>query len=175
MENKLRAFEYLIYLLIKWAKEYYEEDEVYKQLDRLKIFKMLFLVTTVDSNKSNPNLLRIFNRFAAMPLGPVEIDIYNNLSNLILFSINKHLVLKNPDIQLNSHSFDNVDLDVKRMINNSVNKLRHIAPSLIFLRSSTLVEITHRWKSWKITYSSNTQNNAIIPLELILDDTKQYK
>jgi hypothetical protein len=48
-------------------------------MNKLKLFLLLFFVTSVGSNKSSENQLTdIFDNFVAMPYGPIELDLFNN-------------------------------------------------------------------------------------------------
>lgn len=79
-EIKIKSFEYLIYLLCKWwIEENPEKPWVENDLSTLKVMKLLFLISSVNSNSENDGLLNVFDNWYAEPFGPNEKDIYMHL------------------------------------------------------------------------------------------------
>lgn len=75
---KKQAFEYLLNGLLQW----FSNGELYKNsnsFSRVKVLKLLFFVAVIKDADGN-DLLDIFDKFYAMPHGPVESDIYNYMS-----------------------------------------------------------------------------------------------
>ena len=75
MEEKKAYFEYLIDSLIQ------RNNCSFDGFTTLKLIKLLFLVVGVSSTEQERGLTTIFDKFVAMPYGPVESDIYNCIQN----------------------------------------------------------------------------------------------
>lgn len=155
METKIEIFEFIVHKLKDWFMERnrinsLEEFNQKNDFSTLKLLKFHFLVSSIESATNN-NLLDEFS-FYAMPYGPVETDIYSRIKT-------------NPEF--NSFSVDNFkstftssnymgnwnDIRLINSIESSVSKLKEIDNSLINADAGSLVDLTHKWSSWKITYS----------------------
>ena len=94
MNTKKLAFEYFLCELMKWDMEARSltEFNTSNDLSILKALKLLFFTVAVDAKDENSLLETIFDNFHAMPLGHVELDIYNQYSDLKYFKIDKRSV-----------------------------------------------------------------------------------
>ena len=77
--TKNDLFEYVVYKLDQWYKETHEGQTL--QITKLRLQKILFLLCAVNATKKEHGLLSIFDRFVALPLGPVEMDIYEAMKS----------------------------------------------------------------------------------------------
>lgn len=146
--NKSAAFSFLIDKFIDWYKEVKVDEEYFNKFTKLFLLKMLFLVAAIKTDDSE-DLLDVFDNFYALPYGPVESDIYNEIS---LNMIPNFLI---SDRQLEP-KIDKVDLDLRiddrTKLCKSFDKLRGENNDLITLKAFELVEITHKWESWNTTF-----------------------
>lgn len=175
MSVKIKAFEYLAIKLSEWYRELnhnlpFERND----LNKLKILKLHFFVSAVNANESKEGLLRIFNNFYAMPYGHVESDVYSQLNQLESISIDRS-GLKFTKI-LPKHYFDEIE-NIIPEINHSINELKSINIDLINYKALDLVNLSHRWYSWRLVFNYAKQNgsfSAPIPSELIRKEPKFF-
>lgn len=80
MTTKELAFEYLMDCFIDWYKSIKNDNSFHYSFTKLKVIKLLFFASAVNANNEDHNLLGTFNKFVAMPFGPVESDIYNKMN-----------------------------------------------------------------------------------------------
>ena len=148
MTNKVIKFEYILAKLIEW----HSSMEPSKKADlssftRLKVLKLLFFVAAIKQDNGN-DLLDIFDNFYAMQHGPVESDIYNSIvDGLNFFSF------KDRDLSINcsisEDSFDELSEEEKRTISSSISSLRKANSEIVLYTAFQLVNLSHRWESWK--------------------------
>lgn len=116
---------------------------------RLKSLKLLFLVSAVNATKEENGLLDIFDRFYAMQHGPVESDIYNAMvtSETYMFDFGERITtIKNGD----THVFEQIPNEIKIKIETSIKTLKDKNALIVMYKSFDLVEITHKWESWRV-------------------------
>ena len=70
---KQQIFEYIVYRIYKWYQENECPEKVEEELTIMKLMRLLFLISGVDSNY---HLFDIF-RYQAWQYGQMEPDIYN--------------------------------------------------------------------------------------------------
>lgn len=150
MKNKLLKFEYILVKLIEWyfsIKTNSIEDENLSSFTRLKVLKLLFFVAAVKQNDGK-DLLDTFNNFYAMQHGPVESDIYNSITRgLQFFSFEgRNLHIKNP---IEESAFIELSQNEKESIIKSISALKTINNNIVLYTASQLVNLSHRWESWK--------------------------
>lgn len=174
METKIRALEYIIDCLIEWYKEQLRNDNYLTSFTKLKVIKLLFFVSAVNATKDNAGLLNIFNRFVAMPFGPVESDIYNqiNISNIGKYTVS--------DKSLSVGEEEQVMLEdgIRVQIDNSIQRLKDINPALVGYTAFELVDLSHKWSCWQVVYNYALQINKgsfPIPNQLIVESDKYYQ
>ena len=178
MENaKLLAFEYIINRLIAWYIEIKQTDTetALKNFNKLKLFKLHFFVAAVNSNTAQtPDLLDTFDRFYALPYGPVEGSIYDHLNELNFYSIyNDHVEIKGKE-----PDFAGLNLLVNKQIDSAIQALRKKNDNLVALPAFELVEISHKWPVWKLLYAhalKEGRRNESMPGELIRISSKFYE
>lgn len=147
METKIKidSFEYVISKLLSWYKEISKKDDL-SSFTKLKLQKLLFLLSAVNATEQDRYLLNIFDNFYAMRHGPVESDIYNamveNKFPHISF-MQRNMTLKQIDFEIN------ISEVYKKMIDCAINQLKEKNNQLVVYPASVLVDITHKWKSWK--------------------------
>ncbi|MGB0880147.1 MAG: type II toxin-antitoxin system antitoxin SocA domain-containing protein [Polaribacter sp.] len=137
----------------------------------LKLIKLQFFVSAINSSK-NSILLDNFE-FHAMPYGPVETNTYSSIKkekNLINFELSNFRLNYNNDIKL-----PEIDENIISEIKEAINILKEKEPRMIEADAGTLVDLSHKWSSWKNNYAlARAQNkySSIIPKEEIINDIK---
>ena len=174
--NKIKAFEYVVKCLLDWHNNNNVDENIksYKAFNKLKIFKLHFFVSAINADKNNDGLLDIFNNFYALPFGHVESDIYDNLNNLEMFSINASSLDVNEDI---SNYFDDISPITRNKIDKAVQNLKSENPEIINYSAFELVELSHQWNSWKIIFNlarNQGKYSLKIPIELIKSEPKFF-
>lgn len=180
MNNKLIAFEYIISQLINWFVELKEctEDQALQEFNKLKIFKLHFFVSAIDTkekNNTNPDLLDTFNEFWALPYGPVESFVYNHLKDLHIYSITSGPIAKKNEIGI---YFDDMDLTTKTYIDKSIEQLRKKNEEIVTYPAFDLVELSHQWPVWRLLYNRalrQGKRSSEMPSELIRASTKIFR
>ena len=180
-QKKIEAFEYLLFELVNWFMNKknisnYEDFNKNNDLNKLKVIKLHFFVTAINSN--NNNLLEVFNKFCAMPYGHVESDIYNSLGKLNFFTVDVKKLIINDLNTIDSNCFKNVEEIIKNQIKESIEKLKITNPNIINYNALDLVELSHTWFSWKSMISfarSNNRNSELIPSNIIKDEIKNFE
>ena len=170
---KLLSFEYLLYRFMIW----YEEDQqitdashrkFLSEFSRLKVLKLLFLVAAIQDD-CKKDLLTIFDKFYAMQHGPVESDIYNAMvkDDFTFFRFKDRQTTFKTDLAFNFDSIEKDNLD------RSIKLLRDINPRIVSYSAMDLVEITHKWISWKSSYMVAQmlgKGSQLMPTDLIKND-----
>lgn len=166
--NKIKQFEYLIYKLLDWHfKETGIQDHGF---DKLKVFKLLFFVTVVNSTRNDKSLLKYFNSFYAYPYGPVEQEIYLNLHELVYYKFEKNQLI--PIKTIDNEFLNQVDSNFKEILEKSLNKIRQINSKLVLYNPFKLVDISHQWSSWIYYYQKSKSNRSpeLIPEFSLMTD-----
>lgn len=176
MEKKIKAFEYIISLLVDWLIELTNVDEetALKEFNKLKLFKLHFFVSAINTgaNHGNNDLLGTFNAFYALPYGPVESDIYNHINQLHIFSISNQGISR---INNDDHLYFN-ELDTLS-IRNAVAALRKKNDKLVTYTAFDLVELSHQWPVWRVLYDRALQlgrKSIPMPSSLIRASSKIF-
>lgn len=150
-EVKIQAFEYVLYKLVAWYKNAYPKSED-NDISVLKALKLLFFISAVDTTKDSSGTLLddVFNNFVAMPYGHVESDVYSIIKRRRLqqVEINNHKTSIS-----NTFDLDGIEVDLRKRIDMSVNKLQSINFNLIKYSSFNLVDLSHTWYSWQYFYN----------------------
>ena len=142
--NKIYAFDYMLSLFEEWYKEECKGSMNFHNRSKLSVLKLLFLVAA-PKKQGDSDLLDIFNNFYALPYGPVESDIYNAIqkNRLPSYIVTERSILKKENIQLP------YKIDEYIQVKNAVDALKKKNRHLIIMSAFALVEITHKWESWK--------------------------
>lgn len=171
---KIQGFEYLLFKLNEWHKTVTGEDS--NDIGVLKSLKLLFFVSAVNSSVENDKSLidNLFDNFVAMPYGHVESDVYNDLKNDSHSNIN--ITRYSSSIK---ESFDKnlLTKELRDSIDSSIEKLRQINNNLVACPTFDLVDLSHRWFSWK-TYFKMAKENGLysmaIPGSIIKNEEKFF-
>ncbi len=141
---KNQSFEYLVFLLEQWRNELGKSVNFTK----LRLQKILFFAVAINATNEDHPLLDIFNRFYAMPYGPVELDIYESMKANGFTNLN----FSGIECQTNFQSYDASTLDstIREELDAAVNALKDMDFNYILAPVYSLVEITHRWSAWRI-------------------------
>lgn len=135
----------------------------------LKLIKLHFFVVAINSE--NDDFLLEKNEFWAMPYGPVETKIYNEIKNNKNFG---EFILSNDKI-IFKRDKPIINLVTEEKITFSIKLLLELEPRILFTDAGTLVDLTHKWNCWRINYSLARARNtysSIIPKEDIKGDIK---
>lgn len=170
-DNKIVLFEYFLKRLVDWFCDFHQinigdfNESPKNDLSKLKVIKLHFFACS-----TNPKALEIYNDFRAMPYGHVESDVYSSLDTLTYFSVtNSKLILKD--------GFDMIPPDDSELIDSIVTELQKKNPTLIALPPFDLVELSHKWFSWRHTFEQARHIGTYskpISTELINQETKFY-
>lgn len=178
---KKQAFEYVIYKLIEWFKtenniQSNETFNLSNDLTKLKIIKLHFFTSAIDSNKNS--LLNLFDNFYAMPFGHVESDLYNSIEQLDRYTITKSsLLIKREYLNNLTNTFNDVSEIYKQEIDTAIEDLKQENSKIIDLQALDLVDISHNYFSWKCMFNiarANNRYSEFIPSKLIKEETKFF-
>lgn len=178
---KKLAFEYVLYKLIEWYKSAKGQlDNVSfnqsNDLSKLKVIKLHFFVSSVNSNKNS--LLALFDNFYAMPYGHVESDLYNSITSLERYTIDTKILKINEEYIYNlDSSFTKLTLGYKNEIDEAIQSLNLENSSLITYSALDLVELSHNYFSWKFAFNNARQSQKYsepIPSQLIKEEVKYF-
>ncbi len=176
-QNKIQAFEYLVYKLLEWYKESLPESN-HNDLSILKVLKLTFFVSAVGTNKNSENdtLLDIFDNYYAMPYGHVESDVYTYIKTEVLNNIT--VTNRFTEISNQQEIIFNCEQEIRDKIDNSIFQLKKINKGLIKSTSFELVDLSHMWYSWQRNYAlakGNHRNSKKIPIREIKEEDKIYQ
>ncbi len=174
IERKKKCFEYIVTQLKVWNKEVVGTDSMVS-FTRLKLHKLLFLISSITALPEDKKVLQIFDNFYAMPYGPVESDIYNEMvrDSFTALSFSERSV--NFKKEFDVDNFDNND---KKLIDEAIAELKKENINLVQYQASTLVDITHKWSSWKYAIEiadALGKGSERMDIESICKDKKFYE
>lgn len=176
--DKISYFEYTIIKLLEWYRDN-NQNKVNTLHDNdfslLKTMKLLFFVSanTVENN-SSITLTKVFNKFSALPYGPVESFIYDQIKKND-GKLNRLTITTKHTEELES-PHTNKDLDEKILLEleRSIDSLKKINPNFVNLSAFELVDLSHMWYSWQHNYreatSKGVNSKLIDPNEIIKED-----
>lgn len=151
MKLKTLCFEYIVYQLLAWYTELYSTYVNYTSFTRLKVLKLLFFVSTIHDTE-NSDLLDIFDNYWAMQHGPVESDIYNMIIQDCLYYCDFKSRQVNININTTSDSsYFNSLGELKDRVDKAIKLLRNENNEIVKYSAFELVEISHKWNSWKLS------------------------
>ena len=169
MIMKYDCFEVILDVLFQ------KEKPNIKDFTTLKVLKLLFFISCISSQFSkDKNLLNIFNRFVAMPYGPVESDIYNKIQ---ADELKKYRLTTNECIIKDNSASLNVDESTRHLIKQSITKLIAVNPNILSYSAFQLVDLSHKWSCWQICFKvakDNNKSSIIMPINVIESSTKYY-
>ncbi|MGK6350373.1 hypothetical protein [Parapedobacter sp. DT-150] len=173
MTPKIILFEYFLKRLMEWFCEYHNtsinefNNHLSNDLSKLKVVKLHFFACSTSHEA-----LEIFDDFRAMPYGHVESEVYNALSTLEHFDVTNFKLLIRPGSNLND-----IQHEQSFVMDEIVNNLKTQNFDLISLPPFDLVELSHRWFSWRYTFEQARNSGFYskpISKELIQQETKLY-
>lgn len=178
-ENKVLYFEYIIFKLSEWIKEFYPQlSHPECTFGKLKALKMLFFVAAVDATEYNHKLLSIFDNFYAMSYGPVESDLYNSILHKCTkyYDIQDRITIRKKNVKI--EIFNNIPIEVKTYIDKNIELLKSKNHNIVNLPPYKLVDISHKWPVW--INSMNIANvlgkrSEPMPTEKIIKSQKYYE
>ncbi|MGJ1518616.1 hypothetical protein ACR79N_26825 [Sphingobacterium siyangense] len=171
--RKIVLFEYFLKKLVVWYCDYYRIDVTQfnnhsnNDLSKLKVIKLHFFTCSTSRDA-----LEIFNDFHAMPYGHVESEIYNLLDRLSFFTVTNSSLLINDD-----RNFDLINSIDSQIIDNAILSLMDENSNLIALKPFQLVELSHKWFSWRYNFQQAKKSGLYskrINNDLILQEEKYY-
>lgn len=145
-QTKNKQFEYIVYLLKKWQDEQGIKSSTL--FTKLRLQKLLFLVSTVDTAEGRNGLLDYFDNFYALPYGPVEIDVYASMNKNGFTSISFNGNYCKYD-RLDDSLFSDIDETFKALALKSVDMLKDMKRNYLTMPVFDLVAITHQWSAWQ--------------------------
>lgn len=172
--DKLLSTKYILYHFSLW----YEEsvgDMHSNDLSILKTLKLIFLLSTINTDKENENLLDFGFKFAAMPYGPVEKEIYDMYKKNVFSNLVGKDGLNFSEIK--NENFETLPKDLKNVIDSNISTLKSHNYYLISKTASYLVDLTHLYSSWENNYKKALKQDMFsidIPNEEIKKDTVYY-
>ena len=171
--TKMQCFEYLVYKFADWHYQVCPSEDPYLALSKLKLFKLHFFASAVNADKENDGLLNLFDKFYALPYGPVESNVYDDLQSTYMFTITNVNVVRK---QENLNYFDEIN-NYKPILDKAVKDLRSKNENLITYSAMDLVEISHKWYSWKTVFNMARSMNKFslpIPKAIIKNEFKYF-
>lgn len=149
MNNKKLLFEYLVFRLDEWDKQMNNTNKI--QLSKLRLQKILFLVCACNATNENRRLLNVFDKFYALPYGPVEMDIYEAMKKEGSFQ-NIHFIDNNCEYNKFDESiFSELLYEERKWVDDAIQKFKSENKKYLTMPVFDLVEITHQWTIWKIS------------------------
>lgn len=156
MSTKIQYFEYFLVQLVDWFCTYYKieqkdfNDHPNNDLSKLKVFKLHFFACSTMM----PDTLSIFDKFKALPYGHVESEVYSKLSSLELFELGNEKLEIKANVSLEKQNGKKM-----KIIEEMVLKLRKENEDLISWDAFKLVELSHKWFSWRYNYNKARQEH----------------
>lgn len=175
MANKKLLFEYLVYQLDQWKQEKHFRSQVI--YTKLKLQKILFLVASVKFKNDTYPLLSIFNKFYALPYGPVEMDIYEAMNKNSFTNINFNG--NECNFSFVEGCFMDLDTTQKGAIKEALQVIKDMEADYISMPPFELVDITHKWTAWQVAMQvAEMCNSKCEPMstdDIIFSTVKAYK
>ena len=162
--------DYFEYIIEKLA----EKNKDLSSYTTLKSLKLLFFVVAI-SESTEGNLLSIFDKFYAMPYGPVESDVYDSLFKN---ELKKYKISSSGCDIKNDRAIIEIEEQEKIKIDNSINNLLMENPDILNYTPFKLVDLSHKWSCWKICFAialNNSKTSIFMPSDSIRNSVKYYK
>ena len=155
--EKQQLFEYFVVQLDNWKSEV--SPKVNLHFSKLQLQKLLFLVSAHEATLQSHPMLDIFDRFYALKYGPVEMDIYDAMTQCSFKALN--FGERFCEIQKEKISFfDSIPMEQKKIVDNAINMLKKKNPNYVLKDPFELVEITHGWTAWQIAMIMADMSNS---------------
>ncbi len=156
-QEKLRLFEFFVIQLDKWKKEVSQKAN--QPFSKLQLQKLLFLASAQEATLHYHPMLDIFDRFYALKYGPVEMDVYDAMTQGSFESLNfgeRFCEIHDK----NTIHFDSLPEERKTTIVNAINMLKKKNQNYVLKDPFELVEITHGWTVWQIAMMVADMSNS---------------
>ncbi len=172
--NKIDLFEYFLKELVEWFCDSYgivREDfnqHPSNDLSKLKVIKLHFFACSTDVQA-----LQVFDDFRAMPYGHVESEVYASINKLSYFEITNSKLIVQDD-----SAFTDFLPEGFNTIRSIIANLKDLNAKLIQASPFDLVELSHKWFSWKYTFNEAKKENSFsrkINPKIILNESKLYR
>lgn len=175
MTNKKLLFEYLVYQLDKWKQENHSRSQIV--FTKLKLQKILFLAASIKSKDDTYPLLSIFNKFYALPYGPVEMDIYEAMNKNSFTNVNFNG--NECKLHFTKKSFVDLAPPQKDAITEALQVIKDMGADYISMPPFELVDITHKWTAWQVAMQvaemCNSKREPMSTEDIINSTVKAYK
>lgn len=178
--DKIRCFDYLVYKIITKdidgtpSVQQIKESGHLKAFNKLKLLKLLFFVSTIKQNDGE-DLLDVFDNFYAMPYGPVESDIYNDLSEMPHFVFEGNVL--NVKDEIVDFSYTEISNNQRNRIDKAIDALETKNSKIFSMPTFDLVELSHKALAWKTIFESALRSGCQskkMPVELLKETTIFY-
>lgn len=156
-QEKQRLFEYFVVQLDKWKKSVAITNT--SPFSKLQLQKLLFLASAQDATIQNHPMLDMFDRFYALKYGPVEMDIYDAMTQGSFEALNfgeRFCEIHNEKAGF----FDSIPEGQKAMVDSAIELLKRRNPEYVLKDPFELVEITHGWTVWQIAMIMADMSNS---------------
>lgn len=173
MNNKKLLFEYIVYRLDGWKREI--SFTKVPTFTKLRLQKILFLICAWSVSKDNPKLLSVFNRFYALPYGPVEMDIYEAMKDGSFEHLN--FCENECRYDFEDFMFDGLPNDMKGFVDDAISHFYSENREYLTMPVFDLVDITHKWSVWQVSmeYAKvQGRNMEAISNDSIINSTAYY-
>ena len=144
-------------------------------LNKLKLLKLLFFVSVLKVD-GKYLLDDIFDNFYAMPYGPVESDVYDNISVLTNYIVGNRYISLRATADFTYPRKDHDPLYFR--IDKCVNALHDKNKALFNMPTFDLVELTHKADSWRIVFAEAQRRGKYslhMPKEIIKETTVYFE
>jgi hypothetical protein len=111
-----------------------------------------------------------------MPYGHVESDIQSQMEQSVFFNITKNGLSWKPE--QGQYQVQDVSLATRTQIDQAIALLRLINENLVLTPAFDLVDLSHRWQSWRSVFSLAQQYGKYsmkIPNEMIMTEPKIFR
>ena len=150
MKRKVLAFDYMLTLFKEWYESVAPSGSGFTNLSRLSVLKLLFFASAPKNDQDQDDLLQIFDKFYALPYGPVESDLYTAIKQGLLPNYN--VKERSIDIKSSNLNYDDLGNETKLLIKGEIEQLKKKNPTLVTKSAFDLVDISHQWESWQEAY-----------------------
>lgn len=151
MVDKKHVFEYFVYRLDEWRNQL--DCSFDGPFSKLRLQKILFLVCASKATVEDKKLLNIYNRFFALPYGPVEMDIYEAMKMTNAF---RYIHFNGNDCEydkMDDSMFEDIPKNERMWIDEAIQMFKKDGRQYLTMSVFDLVEITHKWTVWKNSMS----------------------
>lgn len=179
LQRKRKLFEYLVYLLEEWRKEKYPNYK--EKFTKLKLQKILFLVSSYKATTNYHPLLNVFDNFYACTYGPVEMDIHESMcdSNFEFIIFENHECVIKSNIEDIKKDADDELIELMKCLENTINEIKESEVDYITVGGFDLVDIVQKWTCWivskRVAEILNNQIEQITTKEICESRNKPWK